>query len=199
MPAYACFRTPPEFGLSSCRKDLVPIRLIMATYFQISPCPSFPKRGSPPFAKGRSGGIFVAEFMNRTTKHRLGDEKAIILPTSRAWQRSFTLAFWMCACRFEKKMFWAFRVDCRKFINTKQEGLVTFSHFPSAGRAVVLDPSSNATLVRVIQSRKKVRVSCYISRARLSRSPDPCARGTSWSRHFIPAKKDLFCGYALCH
>jgi hypothetical protein len=31
------------------------------------PCPSFSKRGSPPFAKGRSGGIFVAEFMNRST------------------------------------------------------------------------------------------------------------------------------------
>jgi hypothetical protein len=31
------------------------------------PCPSFSKRGSPPFAKGRWGGIFVAEFMNRST------------------------------------------------------------------------------------------------------------------------------------
>ena len=48
--------------------------------FSNLPCPSFPKRGSPPFAKGRPGGIFVAEFMNRSTKSDRDARPPIVEP-----------------------------------------------------------------------------------------------------------------------
>ena len=48
--------------------SLVPIRVIMATYFQISPAPLFQRGVLLPLPKGGREGFFVAEFMNRSTR-----------------------------------------------------------------------------------------------------------------------------------